>query len=202
MRHGFPIATPGLRVGLLGGSFDPPHAGHVHISQWALKAFGLDQVWWLVSPGNPLKPHGPAALEKRMAACKTLVHHPKIRISGMEVAFGTRYTAATLRSVQALYPSVRFVWLMGADNLVSFHKWDRWHDIMQRLPIGVLARPDQQVSAGCSMAARQYATYRLSAQHSAALALRQAPCWSLLYGSMIDISSTDIRNRGGWSQGS
>ena len=193
-----PYAPQGLRVGLLGGSFDPPHAGHLHISTWALKEFGLDQVWWLVSPGNPLKVRGPAPLEKRMAACRKLVKHPRIKVTDLESKLGTRYTAATLERLLELYTGVRFVWLMGADNLASFHKWDRWTDIMEMVPVGVLARPEEQVSAGCSPAARRYARYRLSARHSTALPLRDAPCWSLLNGPMVDISSTDIRNRGEW----
>lgn len=198
MKSGFPIATSGLRVGLLGGSFDPPHAGHLHISNWALKEFGLDQVWWLVSPGNPLKKRGPAPLEKRMAAAQNLVQHPRIKVTDLECKLGTHYTAETLEKLLAIYSDVRFVWLMGADNLASFHKWDRWDDIMKTLPIGVLARPEEQVTAGCSPVARKYARFRLSARRSTALPFRTAPCWSLLNGPMIDISSTDIRNRGDW----
>lgn len=198
MKSGFPIATSGLRVGLLGGSFDPPHAGHLHISNWALKEFGLDQVWWLVSPGNPLKKRGPAPLAKRMAAARNLVQHPRIKVTDLECKLGTHYTAETLEKLLAIYSDVRFVWLMGADNLASFHKWDRWDDIMETLPIGVLARPEEQVTAGCSPAARKYARFRLSARRSTALPFRTAPCWSLLNGPMIDISSTDIRNRGDW----
>ncbi len=193
-----PFATQGLRVGLLGGSFDPPHAGHLHISNWALKEFGLDQVWWLVSPGNPLKTQGPAPLGKRLAACHELVQHPRIKVTDLESRLGTRYTAETLDKLLQLNCGVRFVWLMGADNLVTFHKWDRWNDIMKMVPIGVLARPGQQISAGRSAAAGRYARCRLSADRSTALPFREAPCWSLLSGAMMDISSTDIRNRGGW----
>jgi nicotinate-nucleotide adenylyltransferase len=193
-----PFAPRGLRVGLLGGSFDPPHAGHLHISTWALKEFGLDQVWWLVSPGNPLKPRGPAPLEKRMAACHALVEHPRIKVTDLECKLGTRYTAETLDRLMALYTGVRFVWLMGADNMVSFHKWDRWNDIMKMLPVGVLARPKEQILAGGSPAALRYARYRLPAGSSTILPFKKAPCWSLLNGPMMDISSSEIRNRGEW----
>jgi nicotinate-nucleotide adenylyltransferase len=193
-----PYATPGLRVGLLGGSFDPPHAGHVHISRWALREFGLDRVWWLVSPGNPLKARGPAPLARRMAASKALITHPRILVTDLEARFGTHYTAETLAHLQARYRDVRFVWLMGADNLVSFHKWDRWQQIMQSVPIGVLARPGQQVAAGSSRAALRFAPYRLSARRSTALPFRSAPCWSLLNGPMMDVSSSGIRANGGW----
>lgn len=200
MRRGMPIATPGLRVGLLGGSFDPPHAGHAHISRWALKALALDQVWWLVSPGNPLKSEGPADLDRRMAASRALVTHPRIKVTDLERRFGTRYTAQTLDRVTALYPGVRFVWLMGSDNLAGFHRWDRWDEIMHKMPIGVLARPGDQVAAGCSPAARRFRRARLPARRATALPFRAAPCWSLLTGPMMDISSTQIRNSGAWTR--
>lgn len=196
--YAFPFATSGLRVGLLGGSFDPPHAGHLHISRWALKAFGLDQVWWLVSPGNPLKSRGPAPMVQRMVACRDLVNDPRIKITDIEAHLGTRYTAATLQALLPRYTGVRFVWLMGADNLADFHRWKDWNWIMNALPVGVLARPGEQLAAGCSLAARRYRQSRLSARRSTALPFRQAPCWSLLNGPMVDISSTQIRNQGIW----
>ncbi len=196
--YAFPFATSGLRVGLLGGSFDPPHAGHLHISRWALKAFGLDQVWWMVSPANPLKVRGPAPLEQRMAACRSLVDDPRIKITDIEAHLGTCYTAATLRGLLPRYPGVRFVWLMGADNLADFHRWKDWNWIMQALPIGVLARPGEQLAAGCSPAARRYGQSRLSARRSTALPFRVAPCWSLQNGPMVDMSSTEIRKSGNW----
>ena len=199
--RGFPKATNGLRVGLLGGSFDPPHAGHLHITKWAIKEFGLDKVWWLVSPGNPLKAKGPAAMDRRLAACKELVSdHPKIVVSDLERRLGTRYTAETLDAIQARYQDVRFVWLMGADNLADFHKWDRWDEIMYKMPIGVLARPGEQLAAGCSPAARRFRRKRLSARRSTALPFREAPCWSLLTGPMVNISSTQIRASGAWKK--
>jgi nicotinate-nucleotide adenylyltransferase len=198
MKSEFPIATDGLRVGILGGSFDPPHNGHVHISKWALKEFGLDFVWWLVSPGNPLKSEGPADLDRRMRASNELVSHPRIVITDLERKFGTRYTAETLEALQRHYSTVRFVWLMGADNLAEFHKWDRWQDIMKKVPIGVMARPDQQLAAGCSPAARMFRRKRLSSRRSIALPFQQAPCWSLITGPMVAMSSTQIRASGKW----
>ncbi len=198
LRQAFPYATPGQRIGLLGGSFDPPHGGHLHISRWALKEFGLDRVWWLVSPGNPLKKQGPAPMAKRMAACRALINEPRIKVTDIEERLGTRYTAATLQELLPRYPGVRFVWLMGADNLADFHRWKDWDWIMQTVPVGVLARPGEQLAAGCSPAARRYRQYRLSARRSTALPFRQAPCWSLLNGPMLDISSTDIRQAGDW----
>lgn len=198
--RGMPIATQGLRVGLLGGSFDPPHGGHLHISKWAMKEFGLDRVWWLVSPGNPLKDEGPADLDRRMDACNALNDHPRIIVTDLERRFGTRYTAETLTALLARYRGVRFVWLMGADNLADFHRWDRWQDIINMMPIGVMARPDQQIAAGCSPAARMYRRKRLSARRSNALPFKEAPCWSLLTGPMVNMSSTQIRASGDWER--
>jgi nicotinate-nucleotide adenylyltransferase len=195
-----PYATPGLRVGLLGGSFDPPHEGHLHISRWALKEFGLDKVWWLVSPGNPLKTRGPAPLERRMAACRAMVDHPRIVVTDLEAQFGTRYTAQTLARLFRRYPGVRFVWLMGADNLATFHRWEHWSQIMKSIPIGVLARPGEQIPAGCSPAARSYRNNRLPERWSTSLPFCKPPCWALLTGPMVDMSSTEIRARGDWSQ--
>lgn len=200
MFSGLPVATPGLRIGLLGGSFDPPHAGHLHISKWAMKEFGLDRVWWLVSPGNPLKKEGPADLDRRVAACNDLVDHPRIIVTDLERRLGTQYTAETLTALQARYNEARFVWLMGADNLADFHRWDRWKDIMYMMPIGVMARPEQQLAAGCSPAARMFRRKRLSSRRSNALPFKRTPCWSLLTGPMVDMSSTQIRASGAWKR--
>jgi len=196
--HRLPMATSGQAVGLLGGSFDPPHAGHLHISRRAIRRFRLDQVWWLVSPGNPLKDRDPAGFARRLAACRELVSHPRIRISDAEAQLGTRHTSQTLAALQPRYPGVRFVWLMGADNLASFHHWENWQAIMDNVPIGVLARPGKVVAAGSSPAASAYAKYRLPTTEAAGLAHRAAPCWCLLPGPSVDISSTGLRNRGEW----
>lgn len=195
------MATAGLKVGLLGGSFDPPHQGHLHISRLALKAFGLNQIWWMVSPGNPLKKHGPAPMARRLEACHALVDDPRIKVTDIEAHLGTRYTAATLKALMARYRQVRFVWLMGADNLAGFHQWKDWNRIMQTLPIGVLSRPEEQLAAGCSLAARRYRRARLPARRGNGLPLRNAPSWCLLNGPMVDISSTQLRNQGVWNSG-
>ena len=122
MRQGFPAVREGMAVGLLGGSFDPAHAGHVGITREALKRFGLDEVWWLVTPGNPLKLRGPAPLDERMTHAKKVMQHPKVRVTDLEARLGTTFTYETLRELVAIYPEVRFVWLMGADNLAKFRK--------------------------------------------------------------------------------
>lgn len=198
MRQGWPRAERGMRIGLLGGSFDPPHAGHVHITLWALRRFGLDRVWWLVSPGNPLKARGPADLPTRMAACRRLMRHPRVEVTDVEARMGTRWTAATLAGLRAAYPAVRFTWLMGADNLAGFHRWDRWPDIAASVPIGVLARPGRQLSAGLSPAARRLARFRLPETAARALPLRPAPAWVVLTGPMSPLSSTELRAAGRW----
>ena len=196
--HGGPLAAAGQRIGLLGGSFDPPHEGHVHITRWALRSFGLDRVWWLVSPGNPLKAAGPASLARRIAAAEALVRHPKVAVTGIEARLGTRFTADILTALIARYPGVRFVWLMGSDNLAEFHRWERWQWIMATVPAGVLARPGAQLRAGLSPAARRFRRQRLPAAAARRLGFGPAPRWALLTGPMSGLSSSAIRDRGGW----
>jgi nicotinate-nucleotide adenylyltransferase len=198
MRSDFPLALPGMTIGLFGGSFDPPHAGHVHVSREALKRFGLDRVWWLVSPGNPLKARGPAPLDRRMAAGRALVRDPRIIVTDVEAHLGTRYTAETLSRLMALYPGVNIVWLMGADNLAQFHRWQQWEWILRTVPVGVLARPGQRISARTSHAAQVFARYRLPASRAHLLAQSSPPAWCFLNVPMVDVSSTAIRARGEW----
>jgi len=184
-------------VGLLGGSFDPAHAGHVHITRQALRRFRLDRVWWLVSPGNPLKAEGPAPLAQRMARARALMVHPRVTVTDLEARLGTRYTAATLAALRARYPGVRFVWLMGADNLAQFHRWDNWRGIMAMVPVGVLARPGGP-SALLAPAARAFARARLPAGAAARLGRSGPPAWCFVPLPLCALSSTAIRARGGW----
>ena len=197
-RTGLPVALPGMTVGLFGGSFDPPHAGHVHVSREALKRLGLDRLWWLVSPGNPLKERGPAPLERRIAAARALIRHPRILVTDIEARLGTRYTAETLDALHVLYPGVRFVWIMGADNLAQFHRWQRWDGIMRSVPVAVLARPGLGVSARTARAARIFEGARLPVSGARLLPLATPPAWTYLEIPMIDISSSAIRARGEW----
>jgi nicotinate-nucleotide adenylyltransferase len=197
-RAGLPIARPGMCIGLLGGSFDPPHAGHAHITREALKRLGLDRVWWLVSPGNPLKREGPAPLPRRMAAAREVMRHPRVVVTDIEARIGTRFTAETLERLIALYPGVRFVWLMGADNLATFDRWQRWRWIMDNVPVAVLARPGQNLSARRPRAAAVYGAHRLREAEGARLCTAEAPAWCYLNVPMVDISSSEIRARGDW----
>ena len=191
-----PVTRPGQVIGLLGGSFDPAHSGHLHISREALRRFGLDRVWWLVSPGNPLKRHGPAPLPARMAAARALADHPRIHVTDIEARLGTRYTAQTLAALVAIAPGRRFVWLMGADNLAQFHRWQNWRAIMERVPVGVLARPGQRISARLSPAARVYAQARIGGRASHLLGRATAPAWCFVNVPMTGISSSALRARG------
>lgn len=198
MALGFPSVGSGQAVGLLGGSFDPPHPGHVHITRHALRRFGLDQVWWLVSPGNPLKPEGPAPIAARMQAAHAIMRHPRVIITDIEARIGTRYTAQTLERLQAIYPHVRFVWLMGADNLAGFHRWDRWEEIMARLPVGVVARPSMGLAALNAPAARRFAFARLPEAQARLLPSASPPSWCYIDLPLRADSSSAIRARGEW----
>ena len=193
-----PPTRPSAVIGLLGGSFDPAHAGHVQITKAALQRFGLDRVWWLVSPGNPLKDHGPAPLDQRMQVARALMRHPRVDLTDVEAQLGTRYTAQTVRALKSARPAVRFVWLMGADNLAQFHLWQDWEAIMGMVPVGVLARPGQQMAGRMSRAARIYQHCRIPARDSRRLGLHDAPAWCFVNLPLSDQSSSAIRARGDW----
>ncbi|WP_238987532.1 nicotinate-nucleotide adenylyltransferase [Roseovarius dicentrarchi] len=193
-----PHSRAGQVIGLLGGSFDPPHAGHVHITREALKRFGLDAVWWLVSPGNPLKEHGPAPLPRRMQAARDIMQHPRVHISDFEAQIGARYTARTLAALRAARPDLNFVWLMGADNMAQFHLWQDWRQIMETVPIGILARPGARLAARASVAARMYERARVPTSHARALGQFSAPAWCFANVPMLAMSSTRLREAGEW----
>ena len=198
MRHGFPIARPGERIGLLGGSFDPAHEGHVHLSHVALTRFGLDRLWWLVSPGNPLKPDPPQPLGARMDRAREVMAHPSVEITALEAALGTRYTAATLGALLPLYPGVRFTWVGGADILDEFHRWRDWRGIAQAVRLGFIARPGQRLAARTSPAARILRPWRLPAAQSTALGGTPAPAWCFVNAPMVAANSSALRAGGEW----
>lgn len=196
MRQGFPHAEKGQVIGLLGGSFDPAHEGHAHITREAIKRLHLDQVWWMITPGNPLKPRQPAPMAQRMAHAKKVMRHPKVRITDLEARLGTRYTYATIRQLQAIYPGVTFVWLMGADNLRQLHRWEHWQDILRAVPVAVLARPGAGLKARLGRAAQVFRQARL--KRGEAIDLHAPPVWAFVNLPLNNASSTDIRARGGW----
>ena len=197
MHHSLPFAPPGSRVGLFGGSFDPVHRGHLQLSHAALQRLHLDRVWWLVSPGNPLKPHGPAPLADRMARARAALRgHPRVTVTGVDATLGTRITADTVARLQALNPRLRFVWLMGADSFAALHRWDRWHEVAARIPIAVFARPETRLDALCSSAARAYAHRRLCGRRAGLLADSAPPRWCFVTMPMSAQSSTMLREAG------
>jgi nicotinate-nucleotide adenylyltransferase len=199
LRAGLPLALPGQAIGLLGGSFDPAHDGHAHITREALKRFGLSRVWWLVSPGNPLKLEGPAPMADRIARARAVLGgDPRVIVTDAEARLGTRYTAETLDRLRAIYPGVRFVWLMGADNLAQFDRWKDWEGIMRTVPIGVFARPGTRLAACGSRAAEEYGRYRLKSVAARLLPWLQPPAWCFLDVPMSTLSSSAIRARGEW----
>ncbi len=173
----------------------------MHITREALKRFGLDEVWWLVSPGNPLKARGPAPLAERMARAKAVMQDPRVHVTDLEARLGTRFTHATLTQIIARYPGVKFVWLMGADNLASFHRWDNWREIMALVPIAVMARPGQRISARLSPAAQVFRRYKLRSREAMQIRNAAPPAWVFVNVPMTDMSSTSIRARGDWHSG-
>ncbi|MGA7327243.1 MAG: nicotinate-nucleotide adenylyltransferase [Rhodomicrobium sp.] len=189
-----PPALPGMRIGLLGGSFNPPHAAHRLISLVALKRLRLDQLWWMVTPGNPLKDLSELApLAERLALSRRVANHPKIKITAFEAGIGTAYTAAALRFIHRRFPGVHFVWVMGTDNLAGFHRWNEWEAIFELMPIAVVDRPGWRYRALSSPAAAHYAKYRLPEALAAALPITAPPAWSYLSGPLSRISSTALR---------
>jgi nicotinate-nucleotide adenylyltransferase len=189
-----PMAAPNMRIGLLGGSFNPAHAAHRHISLAALKRLALDQMWWLVSPGNPLKDAGNAPdLEARIAAARFVARHPKIVVTGFEAARASAYTIDTIRFLKRRYPSVDFVWLMGADNLASFHRWRAWEELFGLVPIAVLDRPGYRLKARAGRAAQRFAFAALDETDARGLAGMEPPAWTLLTLPLSSLSSTRLR---------
>lgn len=186
----------GLRVGLLGGSFNPAHAGHLHVSRLALERLRLDQVWWLVSPQNPLKAEaGMATLDERLAIARQVAADPRIRVDALEIELGTRYTADTLDALKARFPALRFVWLMGADILAELPRWKRWRHVFRAVPIAVFARPTYSLRARSGRAARRFAAARQPASRAPDLAAMRPPAWVFLRIPLHGASASRIRAR-------
>jgi nicotinate-nucleotide adenylyltransferase len=184
-----PPCAPGMRIGLFGGTFDPAHAAHRAACMLALRRLNLDRVWWLVTPGNPLKnTRGLAPLRERVAAARALAHHPRIDVTDFEAELGTAYTYATISYLKRRCPGVRFVWIMGADNLRSFHRWQRWRDIALLVPIAVIDRLGPSLYATGSAAAQALARFRLPESAAWHLAERKPPAWIYLHGLKSPLS--------------
>jgi nicotinate-nucleotide adenylyltransferase len=191
-----------MRIGLLGGSFNPPHDAHRAISLFAIKRLKLDRVWWLVTPGNPLKDHGGLRdLSQRVEAAQKVAHDPRIDVSCLEAVIGTRYTVDTILYLRRRAAGLRFVWIMGADNLSQFHRWQSWRRIASEVPIAVIDRPSQSFRALAAPAAQALARYRLPESRAGMLADQRPPAWVFLTGLKLNLSSTGLRNPdGSWKK--
>ena len=185
-----------MRVGLFGGSFNPAHEGHAHVAETAKRRLKLDKVIWLVSPQNPLKPtHETADLAERMAGARARAGERGMEVSDAETRIGARYTIDTLRALKARYPRVRFVWIMGADSLATFHRWRGWTQIMREVPVAVVSRPWIALKARFSPAARRFARHRIPSSRAALLPGMAPPAWVFLRGPFNFQSSTALRER-------
>ena len=193
-----PLHAHGMRIGLLGGSFNPPHVAHRAISLFAIKRLKLDRVWWLVTPGNPLKDHGALhGLDERTEAARRMADDPRIDVSCLESVIGRRYTVDTITYLRRRASGLRFVWIMGADNLAQFHRWQNWRRIASEVPIAVIDRPPQSFRALAAPAAQALARYRLPENQAGRLADQPAPAWVFLTGMKLSLSSTGLRNPDG-----
>ena len=195
LRPGFSLA-PGMRIGLYGGSFNPAHEGHAHVAETAKRRLGLDRVIWLVSPQSPLKSAEETAdLAQRMAGARMLAKGPGMIVSDVESALGSSYTIDTVRALKARFPSVKFVWIMGADSLATFHRWRGWTQIMREVPVAVVSRPWISLKSRFSPAATRFARYRVAPSRAMGLATIRPPAWVFLFGRFNFLSSTALRAR-------
>ena len=189
-----PPIHAGQRIGVMGGTFNPPHAGHALISRTALRRLRLDQLWWVVTPGNPLKiNNGLPPAQYRMELCRRLAPDKRMRITAFEEDLATPYTAATLAFLARRFPGVQFVWIMGADNLASFHRWQHWRDIAGNVPIAVVDRPGWRLKALASPAAHWMRRAYVPESRADTLPAHRAPAWTFLTGPLSPLSSTDLR---------
>mgnify|MGYP001551161989 FL=1 len=191
-----PPHSPGLRIGLFGGSFNPPHAAHRAAALLAMKRLQLDAVWWLVTPGNPLKDvRELPSLTDRIAAAEQVANHPRIKVTGIEAVLHTRFSYDTVVALHHRCPGVRFVWVMGADNLPAFHRWKNWRGLARLLPIVVVDRGGVGLRAVAALAPRALAGFRLPESAAAALPGCRPPAWVYLHGLKLTLSSTALRGK-------
>jgi nicotinate-nucleotide adenylyltransferase len=191
-----PHVEKGMAVGLFGGSFNPPHQGHALVAETALRRLGLDQLWWMVTPGNPLKDHRELApLAERIRLSEEIAPDPRVRVTAFEKRLGQSYTAKTLERVQALNRGVHFVWIMGADNLGTFHRWQNWQKIARTFPIAVIDRPGSTLSYLSSRMAKTFDYARIDEGDALLLARMQAPAWTFIHGPRSALSSTALRHQ-------
>jgi nicotinate-nucleotide adenylyltransferase len=193
-----PHVERGMAVGLFGGSFNPPHEGHLLVAEIALRRLGLDQLWWMITPGNPLKSRAQlASLPDRLSMSERLIHDPRIKVTAFEKTLGGAYTADTLAFVKARRPHVHFIWIMGADSLKTFHRWQKWQEIASTFPIAVIDRPGATLSFLSSKMARTFHYARVDEDDAGTLWKRKAPAWTFIHGPRSALSSTAIRDTSG-----
>ncbi len=191
---GLPLSARGMKIGLFGGSFNPPHPGHQLVSRQVLKRLGLDALWWLVTPGNPLKDHGELKpLTTRAQAARNLITHPRVSVTGFEATRGFTYTFDTLKFLQTTLPDRKLVWIMGADSFAGFHHWERWQEIARMIPLAIYDRPGSGFKALSSPAASYLKKYRIPQNSAGTLSCSQPPAWIYLSGLTSDLSSSKIR---------
>jgi nicotinate-nucleotide adenylyltransferase len=190
-----PHTERGMIVGLFGGSFNPPHQGHALVAEIAIRRLGLDQLWWMVTPGNPLKSRNHLApLADRITESERLLSDPRVKVTAFEQALGVSYTANTLARVKARNPHVHFIWIMGADSLQTFHRWQRWQEIARTFPIAVIDRPGSTLSYLSSKMAKTFDFARIDEDDARVLWRKPAPAWTFIHGPRSGLSSTAIRN--------
>ncbi len=191
-----PHAEKGMQVGLFGGSFNPPHAGHALVAEIALRRLALDQLWWMVTPGNPLKSARELApLAERLRLSELIAEDPRIKVTAFEASYSVRFTADTLALVKKRNPGVDFVWIMGADNLSDFHRWQRWRKIATTFPIAVIDRPGSTLSFLSSVLAKTFDHARIDEADAPRLAHMKAPAWTFIHGPRSSLSSTALREK-------
>ena len=195
LRLGFTL-TRGMRVGLYGGSFNPAHEGHAHVAETAKRRLNLDRVIWLVSPQNPLK-HGQdtADLAERITGARALAKGPGMIVSDAESKLGSAYTIDTIRALKRHFPGVKFVWIMGADSLATFHRWRGWTQIIRETPVAVVSRPWISLKSRFSPAVQRFGRFRLPSSAAPRLASARPPAWVFLRGPLNFQSSTVLRAR-------
>ncbi|MET3526867.1 nicotinate-nucleotide adenylyltransferase [Phenylobacterium koreense] len=196
LRLGFDL-TPGMRVGLYGGSFNPAHEGHAHVAETARRRLQLDRVIWLVSPQNPLKTnhHETASLAERLAGARRFARGRSMIVSDAETRIGSQYTIDIVRDLKARFPGVHFVWIMGADSLASFHRWRGWTQIMAEVPVAVVSRPWISLKSRSSPAAQRFAGARVPIEQAKLVPTAKPPRWVFLTGPLNFQSSTLLRER-------
>lgn len=193
LRAKLPPSADGAAIGLLGGSFNPAHDTHVQISETAIRRLGLSRVWWIVTPGNPLKGQAPSPLDERIEDARKLIGSRPITVTGFERYLRDPYTISTLTYLRRRRPSTRFVWVMGADCLAELHRWRQWRQIMELMPVAVIDRPGWRMKALSSIAAAAFAASRVPEVEAGALASMRAPAWTFVTAPLSDLSSTAIR---------